>query len=187
MLALHFFLQHKCHFVSDFKNIKRQGVKRNILFQGWDVSGWYQMFDIWMFKSPTNQGLWNPINTDQQSSPRLLQRSYSSAWFYPKNHWTLQWMGLELYRRALGPQNNHFWGVRILRVRKSSCMFQKKMGKIITHVTEKLVLLGNFNTSSKWHSLGPFQQWLRLGDAKYSRLWWLASRGSQVRSPGPMA
>ena len=37
---------------------------------------------------------------------------------YPKNPWTLQWKGLNLYRRGPDPQNSHFWGVRILRVWK---------------------------------------------------------------------
>ncbi len=35
---------------------------------------------------------------------------------YPKNPWTLQWKGLNLYSRGPGPQISHFWGVRILRV-----------------------------------------------------------------------
>ena len=33
---------------------------------------------------------------------------------HPKNPWTLQWRGLNLYSRGPGPQNSHFWGVRIL-------------------------------------------------------------------------
>ena len=33
---------------------------------------------------------------------------------HPKNPWTLQWKGLNLYTRGPGPQNSHFWGVRIL-------------------------------------------------------------------------
>ncbi len=36
--------------------------------------------------------------------------------YYPKNPWTLQWKGLNLYSRGPGPQNHHSWGVRILRV-----------------------------------------------------------------------
>ena len=36
--------------------------------------------------------------------------------YYPKNPWTLQWRGLNLYSRGPNPQNSHFWGVRILRV-----------------------------------------------------------------------
>ena len=27
---------------------------------------------------------------------------------HPKNHWTLQWKGLNLYIRGPGPQNSHF-------------------------------------------------------------------------------
>ena len=34
---------------------------------------------------------------------------------HPKNPWTLQWKGLNLNSRGPGPQNSHFWGVRILR------------------------------------------------------------------------
>ena len=35
--------------------------------------------------------------------------------YIPKNPWTLQWKGLNLYRRGPGSQNSYFWGVRILR------------------------------------------------------------------------
>ena len=35
---------------------------------------------------------------------------------YPKNAWTLQWKGLNLYSRGPGPQNSHFGWVRILGV-----------------------------------------------------------------------
>ena len=41
-----------------------------------------------------------------------------SSWdliHHPKNPWTLQWKGLNLYSRGPGPRNSHFWGVRILR------------------------------------------------------------------------
>ena len=33
----------------------------------------------------------------------------------PKNPWTLQWKGLNLYSKGPGSQHSHFWGVRILR------------------------------------------------------------------------
>ncbi len=40
------------------------------------------------------------------------------VWFYtwPKDHWTLQWKGLNLFIKGRGPQNSQFWRVRILRV-----------------------------------------------------------------------
>ena len=42
-----------------------------------------------------------------------LVPSLSSWWClqkmaYPKNHWTLQWRGLNLYSRGPGPQSSHF-------------------------------------------------------------------------------
>ena len=36
--------------------------------------------------------------------------------WYPKDHWALEWKGLNLYSWGLGPQNGQFWGVRIPRV-----------------------------------------------------------------------
>ena len=33
----------------------------------------------------------------------------------PKDHWTLQWKGLNLFLWGSGAQNSQFWGVRILR------------------------------------------------------------------------
>ena len=45
----------------------------------------------------------------------LLPGSFSRSMYFPKSHWTLEWRGLHL-RRGSGPQNSHFWGVRILRV-----------------------------------------------------------------------
>ena len=53
--------------------------------------------------------------------PSRTNKCVHSKWiaahsFCPKNHWTLQWRGLNLYNRGSGPQNCHFWGVRILRV-----------------------------------------------------------------------
>ena len=35
---------------------------------------------------------------------------------YPKNPWTLQWKGLNLYSRGQGPEKSHFWGVRSIMV-----------------------------------------------------------------------
>ena len=40
----------------------------------------------------------------------------TSESIHPKNPCTLEWKGLNLYSRGPGPQNSHFWGVRILRV-----------------------------------------------------------------------
>ena len=56
---------------------------------------------------------------------RLVKRRFEKNGFglyhlitFPKNPWTLQWKGLNLYSRGPGPQISHFWGVRILRVIK---------------------------------------------------------------------
>ena len=35
--------------------------------------------------------------------------------YIPKDPWTLQWRGWNLYSRGPGSQNRHFWGVGILR------------------------------------------------------------------------
>ena len=42
---------------------------------------------------------------------------------HPKDPWTLQWRGWNLYSRAPGSQNRHFWGVRILRAINWVMMF----------------------------------------------------------------
>ena len=66
----------------------------------------------------------DPLST-RNSSPEefLLGIGFSSQlagitnkMICPKNPWTLQWKGLNLDSRGPGPQNSHFWGVRILRV-----------------------------------------------------------------------
>ena len=55
-----------------------------------------------------------------QPMAKFFQFFVGSHVYYPKNPWTLQWRGLNLYSRGPGPQNSHFWGVRILRVGKIS-------------------------------------------------------------------
>ena len=61
--------------------------------------------------------------------------STSSAMFYfdifgyPKNHWTLLWRGLTLYRRLLGSPNHQLWDPMILRV----CTFTKMEFSHSTH------------------------------------------------------
>ena len=58
---------------------------------------------------------WAPPQEDWFMS---LESSYSSEIFmFPKDPWTLLWRGWNLYSRGPDPQNRHFWGVRILRVR----------------------------------------------------------------------
>ena len=52
---------------------------------------------------------------------KFMERLPQGNLTYPKNPWTLQWRGLNLYSRGLGPQNSHFWGVRILRVDTKNC------------------------------------------------------------------
>ena len=37
-------------------------------------------------------------------------------WYLPKDHWTLQWKGLNLYSRGWVLKHSQFWGIRILRV-----------------------------------------------------------------------
>ena len=34
--------------------------------------------------------------------------AFHGIYLESKDHWTLQWKGLNLYSRGLGPQNSHF-------------------------------------------------------------------------------
>ena len=61
---------------------------------------------------------------------------------YPKNPWTLQWKGLNLYSRGPGPENCHFWGVRILRV-----AWKRTTVTYISHNNEKKRKQGTRNES----------------------------------------
>ena len=62
-------------------------------------------------------GLWEGRCGHQHSSWGWSWWCFYCQITYPKNPWTLQWRGLNLYSRGPGPQNSHFWGVRILRVK----------------------------------------------------------------------
>ena len=59
------------------------------------------------------RGVWNLSNTI--STPCFSWRHPNKKNINPKDHWTLQWKGLNLYGRGWVLKNSQFWGIRILR------------------------------------------------------------------------
>ena len=47
--------------------------------------------------------------------PSVDEFRWITIFYHPKDPWTLQWRGSNMYSRGPGSQNRHFWGVRILR------------------------------------------------------------------------
>ena len=69
---------------------------------------------------------WWPCKTLRTWNGFVSLKERSVFFSYPKNPWTLQWKGLNLYSSNWGLQNSQFWGAGILRVLRLFSLGGKK-------------------------------------------------------------
>ena len=91
------------------------GTSQSWLFFSWwtrSLFGASQLLKtmIWYLQKVTKKtGIYNLL------SRRMRKEKFQLYFPYPKNHWTLLWRGLTLYRRVLGSPNHQLWDPMILR------------------------------------------------------------------------